>query len=288
MRIEIKLYSYHDMDLVGLYKTGQVVFPETTKQVLNAYAKKEVFRVRLQKVNYKRLAKYPDDSYRKYYHYYVTLDEHKDAAAITLLNSITPGCRNSFIKVVLRQYLCGVLLSAYSTDGNTRLFRDMASLFQGNREYRDVQEEKQKKAGKKESKENSRQTRREHAEHQKIVSAKKPTEHAETSANEPPNAQRPTGSGSLQQPAQAAKEKPKEKAQKETNRIALEQKEVTASPQAEPELRKEPILQAIPELQTTPEQQEAPEYQPMSNPQTDTEDAFDDFDDFLSQTTEQY
>ena len=284
MRIEIKLYSYHDMDLVGLYKTGQVVFPETTKQVLDAYAKKEVFRVRLQKVNYKRLAKYPDDSYRKYYHYYVTLDEHKDAAAIALLNSITPGCRNNFIKVVLRQYLCGVLLSAYSTDGNTRLFRDMASLFQGNREYRDVQEEKQKKQERKKGpKENSRQTIKEHAEHQKAVPTRKAAEHtAETSANEPPNAQRPTGSGSLQQPALAAKEKPKEKAQKERNRVALEQKEETSSLQAEPELREEPRMQAVPELQTTPAGQ------PISNQQTAAEDTFDDFDDFLSQTTEQY
>lgn len=142
MRIEIKLYSYHDMDLVGLYKTGQVVFPETTRQVLNAYARKEVFRVRLQHVNYKRMAKYPDDSYRKYYHYYVTLNEKTDKDAIALLNKITPGCRNSFIKVILRQYLCGVLLSAYSIDENSRLFREMASRFQGGREYRDIKEEK--------------------------------------------------------------------------------------------------------------------------------------------------
>ena len=142
MRIEIKLYSYHDMDLVGLYKTGQVVFPETTRQVLNAYARKEVFRVRLQHVNYKRMAKYPDDSYRKYYHYYVTLNEKTDKDAIALLNKITPGCRNSFIKVILRQYLCGVLLSAYSIDENPRLFREMASRYQGGREYRDIKEEK--------------------------------------------------------------------------------------------------------------------------------------------------
>ena len=32
MRIEIKLYSYHDLDLVSLYKTGRIAFPETTRQ----------------------------------------------------------------------------------------------------------------------------------------------------------------------------------------------------------------------------------------------------------------
>ena len=40
MRIEIKLYSYHDLDLVSLYKTGRIAFPETTRQVLNSYARK--------------------------------------------------------------------------------------------------------------------------------------------------------------------------------------------------------------------------------------------------------
>ena len=46
MRIEIKLYSYHDLDLVSLYKTGRIAFPETTRQVLNSYARKEVYKVR--------------------------------------------------------------------------------------------------------------------------------------------------------------------------------------------------------------------------------------------------
>lgn len=43
MKVEVKLYSYHDMDLVGLYKTGKVSFPETTRQVLNSYARGEVY-----------------------------------------------------------------------------------------------------------------------------------------------------------------------------------------------------------------------------------------------------
>mgnify|MGYP000255485396 CR=1 FL=1 len=39
MRIEIKLYSYHDLDLVSLYKTGRIAFPETTRQVLKLICK---------------------------------------------------------------------------------------------------------------------------------------------------------------------------------------------------------------------------------------------------------
>ena len=142
MRIEVKLYSYHDMDLVGLYKTGKIVFPETTRQILNSYAKKEVYRVKLLDTNYKRLARYPSDSYRKYYHYHVVLDEEKDADAIDLLNHITPGYRNNFIKVLLRQYLCGALLSAYSVDDSAKLFREMSDLFQGDMEEREIKQTK--------------------------------------------------------------------------------------------------------------------------------------------------
>ena len=65
MKIEVKLYSYHDMDLVSLYKTGRVSFPETTRQILNSYANKEAYKVRLLEVDEKRLTRYPSDSYRK-------------------------------------------------------------------------------------------------------------------------------------------------------------------------------------------------------------------------------
>lgn len=56
MRIEIKLYSYHDLDLVSLYKTGRIAFPETTRQVLNSYARKEVYKVRPLPLNENRAA----------------------------------------------------------------------------------------------------------------------------------------------------------------------------------------------------------------------------------------
>lgn len=65
MRIEIKLYSYHDLDLVSLYKTGRIAFPETTRQVLNSYARKEVYKVRPLPLNENRAAKYPQKMYRK-------------------------------------------------------------------------------------------------------------------------------------------------------------------------------------------------------------------------------
>ena len=145
MKIEVKLYSYHDMDLVSLYKTGRVSFPETTRQILNSYANKEANKVRLLEVDEKRLTRYPSDSYRKYYHYHVVLDEKDDADAVGLLKRITPGYRNNFIKAILRQYLCGVFISDYSINGDSKFFDEMSRRFQGDREERDIKLERKKK-----------------------------------------------------------------------------------------------------------------------------------------------
>ena len=105
MKIEVKLYFFHDLDLVSLYKAGRISFPETTRQILNAYARKEAYKVKLHPVNEKRLKKYPLESYRKFFHYHITLDAREDADAIALLKRITPGYRNNFIKSVLRQFI---------------------------------------------------------------------------------------------------------------------------------------------------------------------------------------
>lgn len=145
MKIEVKLYSYHDMDLVTLYKTGQILFPESTKNILNAYANQQVYRLKMQSVDEEKLARYPNDRYRKYYHYHVILDNQKDAAAISLLKRITPGYRNNFIKSVLRQYICGVFVPEYSIDGNTEFFDMMSRKIQGNREEYDTKRKKHKK-----------------------------------------------------------------------------------------------------------------------------------------------
>lgn len=145
MKVEVKLYSYHDMDLVGLYKTGKVSFPETTRQVLNSYARGEVYKVKLLHTNGKRLAKYPKTSFRKYYHYHVILDGKEDSDAISLLHKITPGYRNNFIKVVLRQYLCGVFLEEYCVNGDTSFFNEMSRKFQGGRDEKEIRQTKKER-----------------------------------------------------------------------------------------------------------------------------------------------
>lgn len=145
MRIEIKLYSYHDLDLVSLYKTGRIAFPETTRQVLNSYARKEVYKVRPLPLNENRAAKYPQKMYRKFYHYHVDLDSKEDADAIRLMRTITDGYRNNFIKSVLRQYLCGIFTEEYSKEGDAGFFNEMSRRIQGDRDEKDIKQVKRNK-----------------------------------------------------------------------------------------------------------------------------------------------
>ena len=156
MRIEIKLYSYHDLDLVSLYKTGRIAFPETTRQVLNSYARKEVYKVRPLPLNENRAAKYPQKMYRKFYHYHVDLESKEDADAIRLMRTITDGYRNNFIKSVLRQYLCGIFTEEYSKNGDARFFNEMSRRIQGDRDEKDIKQVKRNKGNKKYQKNTSR------------------------------------------------------------------------------------------------------------------------------------
>lgn len=151
VRVEIKLYTYHDMDLVALYKTGQIVFPETTRQVLNSYANKEVYRVIPLPPNEKKVLKYSNDAYKKFYHYYVLLDEKEDKAAIDLIEHIEPGFRNNFIKAILRQYLCGLFSSAYSTEQSAKFFNEMSRLIQSGREEKTIRTTRQNNSATKSS-----------------------------------------------------------------------------------------------------------------------------------------
>lgn len=235
--IEVKLYTYHDMDLVALYKSGMVSFPEVTKQILKSYANKEVYRVRLLKPRPGKAKKY--NKYKKYFHYYVHLDSKEDQAAIALLEKISSGHRNNFIKSILRQYLCGVFTYEFSADGDIRLFREMSNLFQGNREVREIKSENP------------------------LTWLQKNKRAAEKSIEK-----------SVERHAEKAAERP---VKKNTERPA---KELVAelAPDSEKEWRKKL-------------RKENPTYDNIENNDESVEDFVedsDDFDDFLSETTELY
>lgn len=142
MKIEVKLYFYHDMDLVTLYRSKALDFPEGTRAALNAYAQNRALRFEM----HPKERKEKDYEYRKYFHYFVTLDEEKDKAAVDLIRKINFGYRNNFVKTILRQYICASLPAEYLTDGDQEYLDSRSeTLGEGRETVRPEREKKERK-----------------------------------------------------------------------------------------------------------------------------------------------
>lgn len=97
----LRLYRLHDMDLLSFCATYQFNFVKGLYFVLTAFSKGEVFTI---KIPEKRDITIP--KYQRKYAKRLTLDEDIDKDAIELLERIAPGYRNSFMKNLMRLYLC--------------------------------------------------------------------------------------------------------------------------------------------------------------------------------------
>lgn len=99
MELEVKLYYYHDLDLIGIYRQGSLWFQKATVIALKSFCEKNYIRMKSSKPC-------RELNLRRVYRYRVYLSEEKDAEVISLLGRIQPGHRNNFIKTILRQYFC--------------------------------------------------------------------------------------------------------------------------------------------------------------------------------------
>ena len=99
MEFEVKLYYYHDLDLISIYRQGSLWFQKATVLALRAFCEQKYIRLKSSEPC-RKLA------LRRMYRYRIYLTEAKDAEVIALLERIQPGHRNNFIKTVLRQYFC--------------------------------------------------------------------------------------------------------------------------------------------------------------------------------------
>lgn len=100
-RYTIRLYRMHDLDLITFIETHEFNVVKAIYSSLSAFAKGEVFVI---EVPPRRIQKLPplNRSYTKA----LILDNETDEDAIKILNQIAPGYRNSFLKQLLRMYLC--------------------------------------------------------------------------------------------------------------------------------------------------------------------------------------
>ena len=100
-RYQIRLYKPHDLDLMELVARHRFCLQKAAYCCLSAFVKGEHFVIRIPELRKEPLPG------RKVYARTLRLSEKKDAdrEIIRLLDQITPGYRNNFIKNLLRLYL---------------------------------------------------------------------------------------------------------------------------------------------------------------------------------------
>lgn len=117
LKIRIRLYHYHDLDLVSLYREGRLSIPKAVKYTLNAFAEKRYVRLETNSKKCEKIA-------RPVYTFNIILNEKKDKKAIELLNKIDKGFRNNFMKQLLRVYLGFALPDCYTSAENLAYFSE--------------------------------------------------------------------------------------------------------------------------------------------------------------------
>lgn len=101
MRITLRLYRRHDIDLISLYKNPKFDFKKACVMALKGYVHK-------QPVFFKQPPYYaPKDEFKYGYQMFLVLDDNKDADIIDYLDTLRPRYRNEFIKMVIRGAIIG-------------------------------------------------------------------------------------------------------------------------------------------------------------------------------------
>lgn len=101
LRYTIRLYRLHDLDLITFVETHEFNLIRAVYSSLSAFAKGDAFVIEIPP---RRIQKLPP--LNRVYIKALTLDSEQDKDAIEILAKIAPGYRNSFLKNLLRMYLC--------------------------------------------------------------------------------------------------------------------------------------------------------------------------------------
>ena len=128
IRYTIRLYPQHDLDLVTLMRTRSFNVPTIAYTALSAFAEGRLFVIEAPPVS-----EMPDIPNRRVYRKNLILDEEKDAKAIELLESISEGYRNCFIKHLMRLYLCRPFSPEFRAEGSSVDVDSMLDIFRQNR-----------------------------------------------------------------------------------------------------------------------------------------------------------
>lgn len=107
LKVMLRIYRQHDMDLVGLHLHSSFMLGRAIKQALMAYVRGEVF-----KIDTPVEEELPNEI-RRVYQIQIFLDDIKDKDIIDWLKTTNPGQRNSLIKNIFRSYAFSLYVKGY-------------------------------------------------------------------------------------------------------------------------------------------------------------------------------
>lgn len=107
LKVMLRIYRQHDMDLVGLHLHSSFMLGRAIKQALIAYVRGEVF-----KIDTPTEEELPNEI-RRVYQIQIFLDDVKDKDIIDWLKTTNPGQRNSLIKNIFRSYAFSLYVKGY-------------------------------------------------------------------------------------------------------------------------------------------------------------------------------
>lgn len=116
-RYHIRLYYYHDLDIISYMINYNFDVIAAMYCTLNAFVNDELFVIETPK----KLREEPLEK-RRVYNRYLNLDPIKDKKAIDFLNKLVKGKQNLFLKNLLRQYLCSPATIMYLKDPQDNIF----------------------------------------------------------------------------------------------------------------------------------------------------------------------
>lgn len=111
MKIILRLYRQHDLDLIALHKNPKFCLTKAMKVALGAYVRNENI-----KIEPPEAADFQFETIPKIVTLFLVLNDNKDKDLIKWIENVRPGYRNSAVKNIVRNYLLSIPIYIYSKE----------------------------------------------------------------------------------------------------------------------------------------------------------------------------
>lgn len=141
VRVTIRLYRMHDLDLITFVELHELNLQKAVYCALTSFTKGELFLIKIPP----RRESGKELKLNRVYAFTMLLDVEKDKDAILLLSKINDGKRNNFLKNLLRLYLCNPMSEMFLKDeSDVDYFYDKFGIFRTGRRTADLSEDRKR------------------------------------------------------------------------------------------------------------------------------------------------